>query len=77
MGSNDSRARMKPTHAVEYFDSFKMQNTVTLGLLKHATISDDPDHEDMATVEIENPVRKTIRVPLTCLTELHTGKRCG
>jgi len=61
---------LKPTHHVEFFDSSTMRNRTEPGRLLHASVSDDPDVEDMATVEVDQPIRKRVRVPLACCTPI-------
>lgn len=65
----------KPTHTVDFFDSFTMKNETAPCRVVQMYLSDDPQKEDMATVEIQQPVRKRIRVPLNCLVEISTGQR--
>jgi hypothetical protein len=63
------------THYVDFFDSFTMKNRTALCRVVRMSLNENPNVEDMATVEVSEPVRKTIRVPITCLTCRYTGQR--
>lgn len=45
---------------VEFFDSFTMNNRVEQGRVIDRT-------ETMATVEVDRPIRKRVRVPVDCV----------
>lgn len=66
---------MRLTHTVDFFDSMTMRNRTETCWVLDIQLSDDPDVEDMATVEVESPIRKRLRVPITCLTCRFTGQR--
>jgi len=70
-------ARSEQTHFVEFFDSMTMRNRIEKCRVIRMTFSGDKNVESMATVEITVPTKKTIRVPLNCLTCAHTGYRLG
>jgi len=57
------------THTVDFFDSFTMANRTAPCRIVRMSLSDDPNVEDMATVEVESPIRKRIRVPIGCLVD--------
>ena len=65
------------THFVEFFDSFWMVNRVSLCKIIRMFLSEDPEVEDMATVEVEKPIRKRLRVPISCITCRYTGVVLG
>ena len=66
---------MRHTHFVDFFDSMTMKNRTELCRVLDMRLSDDPNVEDMATVEVEVPIRKRLRVPINCLVCRFTGKR--
>ena len=66
---------MQHTHIVDFFDSMSMRNRTETCRVLEMQLSDDPNVEDMATVEVESPIRKRLRVPITCLTCRFTGQR--
>jgi len=63
------------THTVDFFDSMAMRNRTALCVVLRMYLSDDPAVDDMATVEVEDPIRKRIRVPLSCLVCRYSGQR--
>jgi hypothetical protein len=66
---------MSHTHVVDFFDSMSMRNRTETCRVLDMQLSDDPDVEGMATVEVESPIRKRLRVPITCLVCRHSGQR--
>jgi hypothetical protein len=66
---------MSQTHTVDFFDSMTMKNRTERCKVIDMTLSDNPNVEDMATVEVEIPTRKRLRVPLNCLVCIYTGER--
>jgi|APSaa5957512535_1039671.scaffolds.fasta_scaffold188997_2 hypothetical protein len=66
---------VKQKHTVDFFDSMTMKNRTEKCVVLSMSLSDNEDVEDMATCQIERPIRKRIRVPITCLVCLHTGQR--
>lgn len=66
---------MRHTHFVDFFDSMTMRNRTETCRVLNMRLSDDPSVEDMATVEVEAPFRKRLRVPISCLTCRITGQR--
>jgi len=66
---------MQHTHFVEFFDSMTMRNRTEMCRVLAMRLSEDLDMEDMATVEVETPIRKRLRLPITCLTCRFTGQR--
>jgi hypothetical protein len=66
---------MRHTHLVDFFDSMSMRNRTETCRVLDMRLSDDPNVEDMVTVEVETPIRKRLRVPISCLTCRFTGQR--
>ena len=66
---------MRHTHFVDFFDSMTMKNRMETCRVLDMQLSDDPNVEDVATVEVESPIRKRLRVPITCLVCRFTGQR--
>lgn len=60
------------THYVDFFDSMTMSNRTELCRVTRMYLSDEVD---TATVEVDTPVRKSLQVPLNCLTCRFTGER--
>lgn len=66
---------MRHTHFVDFFDSMTLRNRTETCRVLDMRLNDDPSIEDKATVEVESPIRKRLRVPITCLTCRFTGQR--
>ena len=66
---------MQHTHLVEFFDSMTLRNRTEHCRVLDMRLGDDPDVEDMATIEVETPIRKRLRVPINCLICRFTGQR--
>lgn len=66
---------MLHTHFVDFFDSMTLKNRTETCRVLDMQLSDDPNVQDMATVEVEVPIRKRLRVPINCLVCRYNGER--
>ena len=70
-----TEATTRHTHLVDFFDSMTLKNRTETCRVLDMQLSNNPAVPEMATVEVDLPVRKRLRVPITCLVCRYTGQR--
>jgi len=66
---------LKPTHTVDFFDSFSMRNRTAKCIVEQITLASFVGGDDVARCLVLSPVRKSVIVPLWALVDLATGQR--